>query len=505
MVIARSLVRLGLGTRGVGRGRRLAMAVGLAVAAVSFTGTAGAAGRPDPNPTGTWSLTDTFDNVPPDSPYRTGHDSVTFTPTAGNEYTIRIASAAGGGTSHVPISGSSFTFWECGASASGAIYSEADPAACPVSAGYYIESWRFDYAGRFYTATGKFRQYGPGGATIEGEQRGTFSATGPTNVCGGSTASESADTAEARAAESSATMASSTCPTRVVLSGTVFYHRCVERKGCRTEQPAPLEAANVRVDSPGRHYQTRSRANGTWSVKVPRGTYTVQLLLGHPRDTVEPDSRRVDAHADRSGLDFTVCRPPPDYHGPDFDCKTVAINGQVFGSDGLPYNLLGVYFDCAGERQDLTDVEGRFTVYTQPGPVTVCLLAGAADSPRVYEVAKDSLDATRDTTLRFTVPTQIFPFGVDRESVGYDIVGLPTTVSNFTVDLQRHPATDANSCASMQSQEISTSIRDPRAASDRFVPKGFIADRFCPGNYTITVTDRGTAGFDWATQRIYIK
>ena len=26
-----------------------------------------------------------------------------------------------------------------------------------------------------------------------------------------------------------------------------------------------------------------------------------------------------------------------------------------------------------------------------------------------------------------------------------------------------------------------------------------------PGNYTITVTDRGTAGFDWATQRIYIK
>ena len=137
-----------------------------------------AADQSEPSPTGVWSLTDEFDNVPSSSPYYIGYDSVMFAPTAPDTYTVTIGSANGGGTSNVPASGSSFTLWTCGASASGAIYSETDEGACPASSGYFIESWQFDYSTNPYTASGSFQQYGAGGSTA-GMQYGTFTAVGP--------------------------------------------------------------------------------------------------------------------------------------------------------------------------------------------------------------------------------------------------------------------------------------------------------------------------------------
>ena len=134
-----------------------------------------ASGDTSPNPTGSWALTDTYDNVPPDSPYRTGYDTVTFTPTSPGVYTITNATANGGGSSGVPVSGDSFTYEVCGASAGGAVYPEGD---CPAGSGYFMESWEFDYTGSTYTATGSFQQYAADGSTAD-LQYGTFTATGP--------------------------------------------------------------------------------------------------------------------------------------------------------------------------------------------------------------------------------------------------------------------------------------------------------------------------------------
>jgi hypothetical protein len=156
--------------------RQLILALGFAALASSAASPAEA--QATPSPTGTWSLSDEFDNVPESSPYRHGYDNVTFTPTAPNVYTITVASASGGGTSNVNISGESFTFWECSASAGGAIYSELDRGACPETSGHYDESWTFDYSTSPYTATGTFQAYAANGATA-GEQYGTFTAVGP--------------------------------------------------------------------------------------------------------------------------------------------------------------------------------------------------------------------------------------------------------------------------------------------------------------------------------------
>ena len=142
-------------------------------------------------------------------------------------------------------------------------------------------------------------------------------------------------------------------------------------------------------------------------------------------------------------------------------------------------------------------------IYTEPGRVTFCLTATENGEA---EVAKETVNATKDTTIRLTVPTQIFPEGVSREGVGYFIAGLPTTVSNFTVDLRRHPPLDSNACASTESQDISTPTHGPRRdASGRFVATGVITNHSAPGRYSITVTDRGTAGFEWAKKDVTIR
>jgi hypothetical protein len=156
--------------------RLLVLALGLAALASGAGPLADA--HAEPSPTGTWDLQVEFENVPESSEYRHGEDNVTFTPTAPNTYTITIASAAGGGTSNVPISGNSFTFWECSASASGAIYSELEKGACPKTSGHYTESWKFNYSTTPYTATGTFQGYGADEST-EDQQYGKFTATGP--------------------------------------------------------------------------------------------------------------------------------------------------------------------------------------------------------------------------------------------------------------------------------------------------------------------------------------
>jgi hypothetical protein len=178
----RRLIRLGAKAP---RRVLITAAVGLvALIAVGASSAYVVAGRPaavaasndtSPNPTGSWALTDTYDNVAPTSPYRTGYDTVTFTPTSPGVYTITNAQANGGGSSGVEVSGDSFMYEVCGASAGGAIYPEGD---CPANSGHFEESWEFDYTGSTYTATGSFQQYAADGSTDD-QQYGTFTATGP--------------------------------------------------------------------------------------------------------------------------------------------------------------------------------------------------------------------------------------------------------------------------------------------------------------------------------------
>ena len=111
------------------------------------------------------------------------------------------------------------------------------------------------------------------------------------------------------------------CQKKVVLSGTVFEHKCEGKrvgKSCRHQTPAPVAGERVVVAGSRKTYETESHAKGVWSLKVPRGSYTVRLEA-YDKDEVKPDSRRVDARANRSGLDFTICRPPENYHGPKLD------------------------------------------------------------------------------------------------------------------------------------------------------------------------------------------
>ncbi len=453
-------------------------AMGTAALALGVTAPAGvAASQTDPNLSGDWNIVSTALNVPPDSPYRIEYGTYTFTRTAPNTYSV--SNGVGWTTTDVVITGRSFTLWFCGY---GGTYSAKDEGACR-SSSYEIQPWKFDFTGPNLTATGSYHD-------AAHANYGTFKATGPPNTCAATDSSGRGPFA------TTATV----CHTKVVLSGTVFEHKCEGKragKSCRHQAPAPVAGEPVVVTGSRKTYETESRAEGAWSLKVPRGTYTVRLK-GYGKDGVKPDSRRVDARGDRSGLDFTICRSPEDYHGNSFDCKTVEIEGRVFGSDGKPYFGLGVFVDCEGDRKDETDRDGRFVIYTEPGRIAFCLLAGGN---REEEVANETVDASKDTTIRLTVPTKIFPDGVSRDRVGYFIAGLPTTVSNFTVDLRRDPPIDSNACSSTGSQEIS---RDGRDAGGQFLATGVIADHFCPGSYTITVTDNGTAGFEWAKEDITI-
>jgi hypothetical protein len=159
--------------------RRLIGGVVVAVAiAFGAASTSGAASGDEtvPDLSGSWTISSEFDNVPSSSPYYHGSDTVTFTLTAPDTYTVAVAS--GGATSNVVITGPSFTLWSCGASASGATYSQQDEAACPSTSGYWLEPWHFDFKGRHYTATGTFQEYAADGSTTD-QQYGTFKAVGP--------------------------------------------------------------------------------------------------------------------------------------------------------------------------------------------------------------------------------------------------------------------------------------------------------------------------------------
>jgi hypothetical protein len=286
----------------------------------------------------------------------------------------------------------------------------------------------------------------------------------------------------------------------VKLSGTVFEHKCVaERRPCGGQEPAPARNEAVEVQGSRKSYEGRSRDDGTWSVKVPTGNYTVSLK--DHADQVEPDMRRVHAEHDESKLDYSICDPPKGYRGDHFTCKSVAIEGHIFGSDGKPYAGLQAYVNCgSGQNHDHseTDDEGRVTLYAEPGRVAICLEDNAAG-----EVARESVNATRDTSFRDNVPTQIFVSG-ENDGTGFRalVTGLPLASpgnASYTVGLQRDPPLETSTCVDRALSGALPLSQHERDGGERFTPTddpGAVADHFCVGSYTITVT--GENGFEYA-------
>jgi hypothetical protein len=289
----------------------------------------------------------------------------------------------------------------------------------------------------------------------------------------------------------------------VELSGTVFEHKCVtERRQCGGQEPTPARDEAVEVQGSRKRYQEFSRDNGTWSVKVPTGNYTV-YLKNRFADQIKPDVRHVHAEHDESKLDYSICDPPKGYRGDHFTCKSVAIEGHIFGSDGKPYAGLLAYVNCSsGQNYDHseTDDEGNVTLYAEAGTVAICLEDSVAG-----EVARERVNAESDTSFRDTVPTQIF---VSRENSGtgfrVHITGLPLASpgnATYTVSLERDPPLETSTCVDRALSGATPLPRRDRGGAQDFTPTedpGAVADHFCVGSYTITVT--GENGFDYATK-----
>lgn len=150
------------------RGRVLVILV--AVAGVgALSATTALAGVAVPNLSGSWAIVSKSGGA-------TGSDTVTFKRTAPHTYTVAVGS--GGATTNVRISKSSFVLWSCGASASGATYSNTARSKCPATSGHWLEDWHFNFSHHPFTARGSFQQYAADGSTTD-ESHGTFTATGP--------------------------------------------------------------------------------------------------------------------------------------------------------------------------------------------------------------------------------------------------------------------------------------------------------------------------------------
>jgi len=348
------------------------------------------------------------------------------------------------------------------------------------SGGGYVAEFQVALSSDGQSFTGSYTDNGHGTGTTQGTR------TASTSRC-------SCSASQAAAARGAAATIAG-CKQAVVLSGTVFHHECssiptaAPRLHCRQQTPAPLAGEKVIAIGDRKTYETKSSSKGTWSLRVPKGPYAVKLLTF---DDVDPRLRNIDARGNVGGLDFTVCTPPKVYNGPHFDCKTVEIDGQVFGSDGFPYRSLGVAIREGNnviERPDTTtDTKGEFVLYTQPGTIKLDLLEG--DNSQDQE---ETVHATHDTTVRYTLQTKIHaePSGSKPNAtnrVDYLIVGLATTQDNFTVELQRNPPLDSLLCSDGESEEITRGQDSGRDAIGAFRATGLVADHFCPGEYTITV------------------
>ncbi len=88
----------------------------------------------------------------------------------------------------------------------------------------------------------------------------------------------------------------------VALSGTVTQEDC-DAEACRREPLAGVKVAAT--GGPGGAGRATTAADGSYSMRVRKGTWTVTpSLRGH---TFTPASRRVKVTADRTGLDFATC------------------------------------------------------------------------------------------------------------------------------------------------------------------------------------------------------
>jgi hypothetical protein len=434
----------------------VAVAVGLvALIAVGVSSAYVIAGRPagvtassrtSPNPTGEWDLTDTYDNVPPDSIYRTGSDTVTFTPTSPGVYTITNEQANGGGTSGVQISGDSFTYEECGASSGGAVYPEGD---CPAGSGHFTESWKFDYTGSTYTATGSFQAYGADGSTAF-QQYGTFTATGPTKSY-----------------------------KQVVLSGTV------RKRVCQFFGPAinlchvhvvPVRRQVVELRGGGRTSHTKTNGSGIYLFRVKRGSYTI-ALPGPIEGGVEPDSRSVHAHSDVGNLDFTFCQRHVLTNAEARGCDLVQIIGRVLDENGNPYQLALVAaisgrtdeFPRAYDSSDdeFSDRSGDFSVFAPKGTVTV---GATGDSP-AGRGETVTIDATRP--VNYIAPLKLQPAVVVSSATPKEVIvqvgqmpSQPHTGDHFYIEPSHsHQNQD---CTSFEEVPVTTERDGHNAAFEMF-------------------------------------
>jgi hypothetical protein len=295
----------------------------------------------EPSPTGTWSLKVEFENVQESSYYRHGEDNVTFTPTTPDTYTITIASASGGGTSNVPISGNSFEFWECSASAGGAIYSEQEKSSCPKTSGHYQESWKFDYSTDPYTATGTFQAYGADGST-EDQQYGKFTAVGPT--------------------------------TDTTVSGRIVTPEKEGEAGVRVELAGDASAT------------TTTNSEGDYSFAVAPGEYQVAPVPAGPNalDEFKPEQCDGTVHGTFcSNIKVEAEQQAVANFSGGFTLSGTVLGASGSGVSGATVNIQDKEQGTTKSLSAMTNSEGKFETRIAPGSlaVTVEKLAGAEYFP----------------------------------------------------------------------------------------------------------------------------
>jgi hypothetical protein len=185
-----------------------------------------------------------------------------------------------------------------------------------------------------------------------------------------------------------------------------------------------------------------------------------------------------------------------------YSVNKVKIRGTVFGSDGQPFKGLDVHSTPAVNASNVTDAKGQFVLSVDPGHVPI--FVDATHCQPGAAVAKEVVDATHgDTTVRFTVPTQIVVTSASDTRIGFCILGLPTKVSGFDLTFHRNPPVKTGTCTDTQSDtwQNKSGLRWAESSFDN-PPVG---DRFCAGSYTVTLTGTDKAGVEWAKENFKVR
>jgi hypothetical protein len=420
-----------------------AWVVAVSLVLMSSTGVAAAKAPAVPSAAGIWSVYEPNGGVGA-TPTT---DTYTITRTAPSTYTIRNAEGFDAPGVAIGAGGSATGRWTCDG-----------------CTGWGLETFTFKLPRcGAATFTGDYQAYNPDGSKQYGVVKSKGTRTSPVNHC--------------------------TKKQKVVLSGVVLHHRCLpDSKPCQL-QGAPVEGRGVQVVGPKKTYEAETDAKGVWSLKVPKGRYTVRIPGA--RGAVKPDSRDVDARGDVSGLDFSVCKAPSEDQNAKFPCKLVEINGvAIAGIDGKPYAHVNVFVSpqTRDDQPDaVTDASGEFVLYVDPGSVRVALegeFVGAG-----IDLDRQTVDATHDqNSVTLIAPPKFFLRSDGNDEILAVVYGLPVDPLSYTAVFKRYPAVNTGTCTDLATQTIhsNSDYRDYQVRLDP--PEG---EKFCGGNYLLSVAADG--------------